>query len=277
MASANAANTISSLLRGKIALPESLGSLESVYRNARPFPHLVLDNVFPAQLLEEVIEEIPEPTEANWVRFSDEHVQQFNLRCAVILGKSGSELTALLHSALFLYFLSELTGIWNLLPDPYLQGAGYHRIPVGGKFDVHVDRNTAYDLGLMRRLALMIYLNKDWNHEYGGQLELWDSSAKRCEASIEPVFNRIVIFEIADRNFHGVPAPVACPEGRSRNSFVAYYHTAADNGDRNTAPHSSIYAPNFYNRRSSALRRVFRDVTPPVLLRGAKRLWRSRK
>jgi Rps23 Pro-64 3,4-dihydroxylase Tpa1-like proline 4-hydroxylase len=91
-----------------------------------------------------------------------------------------------------------------LLPDPYLQGAGFHIVPNGGKFDVHVDRNTAYDTGLIRRLALIIYLNKDWAPEYGGQLELWNSDASRREVSIVPSFNRTVIFELTEESFHGV-------------------------------------------------------------------------
>jgi hypothetical protein len=60
---------------------------------------------------------------------------------------------ALLHSATFQYFLSELPGIWNLLPDTYLQRGGYHVMPPGGHLDVHAGRNTHYMTGLTRRLT----------------------------------------------------------------------------------------------------------------------------
>src|ERR1700734_3474284 len=62
-----------------------------------------------------------------------------------------------------LYLLSEITGIWNLLPDPYMHGAGYSIIPPKGKFDVHIDSNADLTNGLIRRLALIIYLNRDWS------------------------------------------------------------------------------------------------------------------
>jgi len=198
-------------------------------------------------------------------------LQKYNLRSAVSLGEAGYQLTAFLHSASFLYFLSELTGIWQLLPDPYLQGSGYHLIPPGGKFDIHADRNTAYETGLTRRLSLIVYLNKEWPPEYGGQLELWNSTATRREESIEPIFNRTVIFEIADGYYHGVPNPVACPPTRSRNSFVAYYHTVGANGGKGVAPHTSIYAPSFYRKRERPFVRFVKDLTPPIILRSLKR------
>jgi Rps23 Pro-64 3,4-dihydroxylase Tpa1-like proline 4-hydroxylase len=185
-------------------------------------------------------------------------------------GETGFELTAFLHSAAFLYLLSELTGIQELLPDPYLLGSEYSALPEGGYFDVHIDRNMAYETGLTRRLSLIIYLNKQWKHEYGGQLELWNSDARHREAVIEPAFNRTIIFEIAEQNFHGVPTPVARPDGKSRKSFAVYYHTVGIAGRTDAAPHSSIYGPRSGNQNKWTFRRLIKDVTPPMLLRGIK-------
>ena len=82
---------------------------------------------------------------------------------------------------------SSLTEVSQLLPDPYLQGAGYALMRRGDYFSVHADRNVAYDTGLTRRLAMIIFLNKSWRSDYHGQLELWTADAKRCEVSIEPM------------------------------------------------------------------------------------------
>jgi Rps23 Pro-64 3,4-dihydroxylase Tpa1-like proline 4-hydroxylase len=267
---------IHQLLAGTIRLPASIEELGSAYRSAKPFKHLVLDNLFSDDLLDRVISEMRPMGEGDWVQEDNDHIQQFNLRSAVYLGEAGSELTAFLHSAKFLYFLSEITGIWELLPDPYLQGGGYHLIPPGGKFDVHVDRNTAYSTGLTRRLSLLIYLNKDWKHEYGGQLELWNKEGTECEVAIEPIFNRTTIFEITDQNFHGVPATVACPEGRSRNCFTAYFHTVGFPGIKEIVPHTSIYAPSFYQKRKSGLREFVKDLVPPIVSRATRKLRKPR-
>jgi hypothetical protein len=261
-------NGIMSFLEDKITLPDSVERLASRFNAARPYRHLVIDNLFPEDLLDRLVTEIPPMTDDHWVHENDDHLQKYGLRSAVELGETGYQLTSFLHSAGFLYFLSELTGIWQLLPDPYLQGSGYHMIPPGGKFDVHSDRNTAYETGLTRRLSMIIYLNKNWKHEYGGQFELWNSDGTRQEAIVEPLFNRTILFEIAEPNFHGVPKTVACPNDRSRNSFLVYYHTAGTA----EAPHTSVYAPSFYRKDESALRKIVKDVTPPVVLRAFKRV-----
>src|SRR5438105_3885128 len=253
-------------------LTASLKSLSSDYRLAKPFPHVVIDNLFSEELLDRIVLEMPPSGHSNWVRHDDDHIRQFNLRSALVIGDACSQLVAFLHSAKFLYFLSQVTGIWELLPDPYLQGAGYHLIPRGGKLDVHVDRNVAYSTSLVRRLSLLIYLNKDWKHEYGGQLELWRKDGMRREVSIEPIFNRTTIFEITDENYHGVPSVVRCPKGRSRNCFVAYYHTVKTNGFEQVIPHTSIYGPTSYGQKQPRFREFLKDLVPPILLRAARKL-----
>lgn len=270
-------SAIESIVEKHITLPDRLETLHASYHAAKPFPHIILDNLFPAPTLDNLVSEIPRLGRNSWVHENDERLVKFNLRSAVELGETGRQLVAFLHSAPFLYFLSELAGIPHLLPDPYLKGSGYHVMAPGGHFDVHCDRNVAYETGLARRLSLIIYLNKSWQPKYGGQLELWNSTGTNCEAVVEPLFNRTIIFEIADRNFHGVPATVTCPEGRSRISFAVYYHTVGIDGNLAIIPHSSIYSPSFLHKERTTLRSVLRDLAPPFLhrtyrkLRGVKR------
>jgi Rps23 Pro-64 3,4-dihydroxylase Tpa1-like proline 4-hydroxylase len=269
-----------SLLNHKIMVKESVSRLAAEYKSARPFPHIIIDNMFEERLLDQLVEEMPSLTAEKFIYCDDEHLRQYGLRSAMELGETGFQLVAFLHSAAFLHFLTEVTGIRELLPDPYLQGGGYHVMPRGGKFDVHVDRNTAYETGLTRRLSLITYLNKSWRHEYGGQFEMWTSDGSRCEAAVEPLFNRTVIFEIAEKNFHGVPSSIACPPGRSRNAFVVYYHTVHTQ-DQNVSPHSSLYSPS-YSQKDSVPRnrrtvvRIARALCPPIFMRAAKRLLRPK-
>ena len=269
--------SIASLLQGKINLTESVENLSSAFKSAEPYPHVVIDNLFSNDMLDNLCREIPSISgKNNWVHENNERLRTYNLRSAVNLGETGFQLVSFLHSAAFLYFLSEMTGIWELLPDPYLQGGGYHVMPTGGKFDVHVDRNTAYETGLNRRLSLIVYLNKDWKPEYGGQLELWNGDATRCEKIIEPLFNRTVIFEINEKGYHGIPNRIAAPDGRSRDCFLVYYHTARTAGQDAAPPHTSIYGPSLYQKKDSAVRKFLRDMTPPLVLRTLKNARESR-
>lgn len=263
---------IMTLLKDTITLEESTGQLLTRYKSARPFPHLVLDGLFSAEMLEELVAEIPSMDGKSWVHHNEKHLTKSNLRSAVELGKTGQQYTAFLHSAAFLYLISEMTGIWGLVPDPYLGGSGYHIVPAGGKFDVHADRNIDHTTGLTRRIAMITYLNKGWTKEDGGQLELWNADGSKCEVVVEPLFNRTIIFEVGDKNFHGVQ-PVLCADGRVRRSFAVYFHTV---GGAETAPHSSIYAPSFYISKKMVLRELAEDVAPPILLRLYRRL-RSKK
>ena len=43
--------------------------LREQYRTARPFPHIVLDGLFPDALLEGVLAEFPKPGEIPWQHF----------------------------------------------------------------------------------------------------------------------------------------------------------------------------------------------------------------
>jgi hypothetical protein len=263
---------IAAILSDRLRLPHDSAALHTSYETAKPFRHIILDDVFDPALLERVCQEIPRIDDDTWVRESDDHIKQFNHRSPVSLGEGASELVALLHSAAFLYFLSEVTGIWELLPDPYLQGASYHVVPRGGFFNVHVDRNVAYSTGLVRRLALMLYLNKDWKTEYGGQFELWNDTGTQRVKAVEPIFNRCLVFEVTDTSYHGLPVPVACPPGRTRNSFAVYFHTVAKPGEGEIKPHTSVYAPSSYRQKSFNVKSLAKDLTPPLLLRTAKKL-----
>jgi hypothetical protein len=256
-----------SSLRCNVSLTKSLDELLEDYRTAQPFPHVVLDNLFSSDTLDSLLEELPPASSPKWVNERHDRMIKSNLRSAVDLSDQSFLFAATLHSASFLYFISEITGIQALLPDPYLSGAGYHVIPSGGKFDVHADRNMDHFSGLERRLAMLVYLNKAWEPQFGGQLELWNQDATRCEKVIEPIFNRTVIFEIADKNFHAVQ-PVNDRSGRKRISFAVYYHTVG----KNVAFHSSLFAPEIYQGKGQHIRQAARELLPPVLFRGLKRL-----
>ena len=259
-------NIALSLVRCELSLGKSMEELFADYQSAKPYPYLVLDNFFPAELTNSLIDELPKLSKEKWVHERDEHLIKTNLRSAADLGEKAFEFVSIIHSAAFLYLFSEITGIRPLLPDPYLSGAGYHIVPEGGKFDVHADRNTDHNCGLERRIAMLTYLNKSWKPHYGGQLEIWNQQGTQCMDSIEPIFNRTVIFAVGDKNFHGV-RPVVGP-GVARRSFAAYFHTAG----KKPISHNSIYAPEIYQRNGSAFRRLGKDILPPIVTRAFRNI-----
>ncbi len=216
-------------------------ALRERYVNAQPFPHIVLDGLFPEAVLEEVLAAFPRPDEIEWRRFDNATEKKLGYWHESTLRPEVQLFLYEMNSAPMLQFLQALTGIEGLISDPYYGGAGPHQILPGGFLKVHVDFNFHPLLQLDRRLNMLVYLNKDWKEEYGGQLELWSRDMSRCEAKILPVFNRTVVFSTTDFSFHGHPAPLACPEGRSRKSVSFYYYSNGRPDEERSAPHDTVF------------------------------------
>jgi hypothetical protein len=217
-------------------------ALRERYVNARPFPHIVLDGLFPDGILEEVLAAFPKPDEIEWRRFDNETEKKLGYWHESALRPELQLFLYEMNSAPMLQFLQALTGIEEgLVSDPYYGGAGPHQILPGGFLKVHVDFNWHPLLKLDRRLNMLVYLNKDWKEEYGGHLELWNRDVTRCEAKILPVFNRTVVFSTTDFSYHGHPQPLACPEGRSRKSVSFYYYSNGRPDEERSAPHDTVF------------------------------------
>ena len=162
------------------------------FKKASPFPHIFLDNFLPETVAEKVSESIPSPYDKNfdWIsRDRENEVKQKMQFDEVKLPFSVRMILREFNSKQFLLFLETLTGIENLIPDPYLSGwcaCSYER-----RFPkVHADHNWHYKLYTHRRVNALLYLSqKDWKEEWGGHLEMWDENMKGCQASIAPFFN----------------------------------------------------------------------------------------
>lgn len=195
------------------------------YRNAQPFPYLVLDDFLPESVLERVLGEFPSPGSSDWERYDDALQKKLGSRDEAALGPTTRLLLRELNSAAFLAFLERLTGISGLIPDPWFEGGGLHQIVRGGVLKVHVDFNKHSLTRLDRRINALLYLNRDWDEAWGGHLELWDVEMKRAVRKIAPKFNRLVVFNTTDFANHGHPEPLACPGERTRKSLALYYYS----------------------------------------------------
>ena len=213
------------------------------YRGASPFPHIVLDDLFDAHVLRDVLADFPAPEATRWVRFSNAREEKlgFDYRGTRISERVRRFLDAM-NGFEMLEFLEHLTGIDGLIPDPYFGGGGLHQIQPGGFLKLHVDFNFHPKLRLHRRLNMLVFLNESWPEAYGGHLELWNRRPAACARRILPVFNRTVIFSTSEESCHGHPEPLTCPAGRTRKSVSLYYYTA-EPADGAAAPHDTIFEP----------------------------------
>ncbi len=246
------------------------------YSEAVPFPHVVFDNFFDPTLVDQVLAEFPRPGTIRWQRFDNEHEIKLASASEASFGPVTRLLLYHLNSITFLEFLSAVTGINNLIPDPSFEGGGLHQILPGGKLGIHADFNRHRSFGLDRRLNLLLYLNKDWREEYGGHLQLWDRDMTTCRAKVLPLFNRVMVFGTTDFTYHGHPDPLTCPEGMTRKSLALYYFTNGRPAEEVSGEHSTLFrARDAADLRPTArqrLRRIASDLLPPILARRLRRL-----
>lgn len=192
----------------------------------KPFPHIVLDGLFPDDVLEQVLKDV-EGCDLPIRKSFFGSQGKFANNDPWSLGATARRFLVDLTSERFCRFLKELTGVRGIIPDAYFDGGGIHEIRKGGFLKIHSDFNWHGRMKLDRRLNVLIYLNKDWDEEWGGNLELWDKTMEERVVRINPVFNRAVIFETSDISYHGHPDPLDCPESVVRRSLATYYYTNA--------------------------------------------------
>lgn len=213
---------------------------------AEPFPHLVIDDFLSPKAVDLLVRDYQMPQDRikqddNSELFADGSLAQFRKDWLSMEIRSGVHVRRFfweLNSANFLTFLQQLTGIGPLIPDPYRAGGGLHETRAGGFLMVHADYNRQPETDLHRRLNVIVYLNQDWQPEWGGDLELWTPDMKRCVKKVSPIAGRAVIFNTRTDTYHGHPHPLQCPPDRARKSISAFYYT---NGNSNSEPHMTIW------------------------------------
>jgi hypothetical protein len=199
------------------------------YRANMPFPHIIIDNFLPTSVAEKLLDQFPPPNSIAFMdRSSKNQPGKFGTANGEHIAKAPpfiQHVLAMMNSYVVLEFLTLLSGIEKLIPDPNFSGGGLHQIVRGGKLNIHADFNFESRLGLYRRLNVLLYLNKDWKDSYEGFLELWDQTLSKCQQKIAPLFNRCVIFDTTSESYHGHPTPLAAPEHMTRKSLALYYYT----------------------------------------------------
>ncbi len=219
------------------------------YIAAELFPHIVIDNFMDEARLQQALDAFPAPDALKFKRFNDPSQKKLGYSQVENLPDPIASILYAMNQPLFLQFLENLTGIKGLIPDPYYHGGGLHQITRGGKLDVHIDFNFHKKLNLERRLNALLYLNKDWQEDYGGHFEIWRGNTKdngdhyltECVNRILPLFNRFVAFSTSEISYHGHPDPLLCPEGQSRKSLALYYYTVDRPEIEKAEPHSTIF------------------------------------
>jgi len=191
------------------------------FQMASPFEHVIIPHFLHEEDAKRLLEAFPSVDET-WHRYENPIENKYSLNRF----HGNTVIEAVFHhlqTDSTVNVFKTLTGIHDLEADPHLHGAGLHAYPRGGKLDIHLDYSIHPITGQERRINLLLYLNTDWDTTYGGQLQLWDEGMESCTQTISPTFNTAVIFRTSDLSYHGLPQPLACPDGMYRRSLAIYY------------------------------------------------------
>lgn len=243
------------------------------FTNAEPYPFIVFDELFSPSLLEAIVSEFGNFGRDNWLELNNEREKTLRSRPKSRFGAATQLYFDIVSSPRFVSFLTEVTGINGLLPDPLLRGGGMHESRPGGKFDLHLDFAKHPVTHLDNRLTLITYLNRDWKKEWGGVLELWDMDADRCAYEVMPLFGKTLLFAQTPKSLHGHPGGISTPDGRGRRSLTAYFYTNGHEDSAAAERFTTYFAPQAKPTPRQKLGKVVRAVTPPVLYDAARRLW----
>ena len=216
--------------------------LAAQYQSAAPFPHTVIDGLIPDDVAKGILEEFPPLDDEAWFRIRDYgKTDKLGIFDPALMGPLTRHMFNEFNAGPMIRFIERLTGIKGLVADPHLVGGGLHVAMPNGYLDIHADFNVHQMLHLERRVNLLLYLNPDWDEQWGGQFELWPKDLSRCVERVAPLFNRAVIFSTADDAFHGHPDPLACPPDTARRAIAFYYYTADRPAAERSEPHITLY------------------------------------
>jgi hypothetical protein len=247
----------------------------SRFSEGAPMRHAVIDGLLDPAVARLAAQSFPGPSAMQTAFTGLAEVKSAEQRIEALNPVFGA-IFAELRSPRFLQWLGAVTGIAGLAVDPQLHGGGLHQGSDGSYLDVHADFNVHPELGLYRRLNVLIYLNEQWESAWQGNLDLWSADMQECRQSIAPLMNRCVVMETHDRAFHGY-TELRLPPGVTRRSLAAYYYSPERSDKQTAEPHNTLFQSRPDQRRAAATRRYLRRLTAlaPAPLRPVVRRLRA--
>ncbi len=176
-----------------------------------PFPYVIIENFLDKKFINDLLKEFPKfnnkvlhqydnfcenkKTTNNWNSFKPYTYNLFNYL-------NSNEFTKILKINL----LSK-----KLFSDGGLHGAGLSIMKNNiGKLNPHLDNAIHPKSKLLRKYNLILFLNKSWKNNWGGELCFYNKNKQNnnqhgeLKKKILPKFNRCIIFDTSKDSWHSV-------------------------------------------------------------------------
>ena len=205
-------------------------ALRQQYLSAGPWPHLLLHDVLPAALVAAAERECLAVPAGALRTVPTARLRKQEANDVAALGPATQALLDLLDGPLWVELVERVTGVPGLAPDASHYGAGLHRSRAGDFQQVHTDFTTHPVDGRHHRTSTLLYLNSRWEPDWGGTLELWPPDMSALGLRVLPRAGTVLLWETDRDTPHGLPDPVAAPDGAPRLSLASYLYAAPPAG-----------------------------------------------
>jgi hypothetical protein len=224
-------------------MPELAGRFAA----AKPFRHIVIDEFLDPAFCDLLMKEFPAFDSTHAINERGETGRKAVISAPSRIGPTYARFDQMIRGREFLELMSGITGIPKLLYDPEYVGGGTHENLDGQDLDPHVDFNYHPSRQWHRRLNLIVFLNPEWEPDWGGCLEFlsdpWSPNGARPAEMVVPLANRAVIFETNEHSWHGF-RPIRLPSekrGMSRRSIAIYLYTEERPEAERAVSHGTVY------------------------------------
>jgi hypothetical protein len=191
------------------------------FLNAKPFCMLAVDGFCDETKIMELYKSIPEidTQSADYVFAKNKFEKSKFWTMGGLFKELYDDLTSKRFETWIKYVTNE-----DVFIDTEFYGGGIHQGKAGSFLDMHADFNYhPLKEKWFRNLNLLLYLNKDWKKEYGGELRL-EHADTGDKTEVDVPFNRFVVMHSRGYTLHGYD-PIRFPEGKYRTSIAAYAFT----------------------------------------------------
>jgi Rps23 Pro-64 3,4-dihydroxylase Tpa1-like proline 4-hydroxylase len=155
-----------------------------------------------------------------------------------IFYKNSKKLIKILSQKKFINFLQKNLNIKdNLYPDASNGFSGFNIVKKNGFLKTHADFNYNNYLKKYRTINLLIYFNRGWKKNYGGNLSFYDYSSNKKQYTFIAKNNRCLIFLTNKFTPHGYKKIVV---DKDRVSLNFYYYTKK-NFSHSLSPHKTLW------------------------------------
>lgn len=235
----------------RLDFQDCLGAKRKEYLNKKPFPHVTIDDFLPSFLAEAVHDTFPALDDPIWEDKGSHFQVTGGVASKYELGHIGSfpqpirtAFEEFLFCPKFVDFVSTVTGIPDLYADQELKGGslsgGLNAVEKGGLLVRHADFNFSKELKMYRAVNVLLYLNKDWSVEDGGNLDLWDRDLVGPPKTVISRLNRCLIFATNSDTYHGYERVLT---DRTRKSINLYLYTKEPSPEVEAIPRKTDWRP----------------------------------